>query len=422
MTFPTRSLSPLSVIFTILVVLLLGTGVARARQAPAAKSDAAKPSQVIRSGIDLVTSDVIVRDARGKFISDLKPVDFEVYEDGVRQEIVTFLMSHGGRIFGDPVAVVRRSEEGIVVPAPRPTGDRNGRVFLVFFDDLHLDVRSTPRLRDLFKKISRELIHDGDMFAIVSTGPSSLAIDFTYDRKRLDEAVKHMSGGGLRPSEILSVPQGQQGSPEVRHRAHVAFATAYDILDKMAAIRDRRKAVIYLSNGYDFDPFAETRGRQETERSPRPPDSNDQSQPKTNQFAFADLISQLSEVTRAANRANASIFTIDPRGLSAGPDLDEPVSMVEWNAHLRTSQDTLRVLAEQTGGVAAINRNDFTAALKRIDSETSDYYMIGYSSSNPDPLKRHRQITVRVKKPDLEVTHRREYSLKPPPDKVPRLK
>jgi VWFA-related protein len=134
------------------------------------------------------------------------------------------------------------------------------------------------------------------------------------------------------------------------------------------------------------------------------------------------LISELSEVTRAANRANASIFTIDPRGLSAGPDLDEPVSMVEWNAPLRTSQDTLRVLAEQTGGLAAINRNDFTEALKRIDSETSDYYMVGYSSSNPDPLKRHRQITVRVKKPDLEVAHRREYSLKPPPDKVPRVK
>jgi VWFA-related protein len=421
MTSPLRSLCHGPLGLSALAVVL-ATAAAGAQPRPADKPVPAQSGQVIRSRVDLVTSDVIVRDGKGKFVADLKPADFEVYEDGVRQEIVTFLMSHGGRIFGDPAAVAARTEEGIVVPMPRPTGETNGRIFLLFIDDLHLDARGTPRLRELFKKISRALIHEGDMFAIVSTGKSSIAIDFTYDRKRLDEAARRMSGEGLRPSEILSVPQGQQGSPEVRHYAHVAFATAYEILDKMAAIRDRRKAVIYLSNGYDFDPFAETRGRQESERNPRPPDSNDQSQPKTNQFAFADLISELSEVTRAANRANASIFTIDPRGLSAGPDLDEPVSMVEWNAHLRTTQDTLRVLAEQTGGFAAINRNDFTAVLKRIDSETSDYYLIGYSSSNPDPLKRQRQITVRVKKPGLEVTHRREYSLKPPPDQVPRRK
>jgi hypothetical protein len=70
--------------------------------------------------------------------------------------------------------------------------------------------------------------------------------------------------------------------------------------------------------------------------------------------------------------------------------------MMEWQAYVRTSQDSLRTIAELTGGYAAGNQNDFDKALKRIDAETSDYYMLGYYSSNPDPLRRTRQIEVKT--------------------------
>jgi hypothetical protein len=102
----------------------------------------------------------------------------------------------------------------------------------------------------------------------------------------------------------------------------------------------------------------------------------------------------------------------------AGGDIDEPVDPVEWEQHLRKSQDSLRVLAELTGGIAVVNTNDHTKALKRIDAETSDYYVLGYYSTNPDPTQRRRLIEIRLKKKDaegnnLEVLYRREYSLKP---------
>ena len=51
-------------------------------------------------------------------------------------------------------------------------------------------------MRELFKKISKQLVHEGDMFGIVSSGPSSIAIDMTYDKKRLDEAIKKITGAG----------------------------------------------------------------------------------------------------------------------------------------------------------------------------------------------------------------------------------
>jgi hypothetical protein len=72
------------------------------------------------------------------------------------------------------------------------------------------------------------------------------------------------------------------------------------------------------------------------------------------------------------------------------------------------------VLAEETGGIAVVNQNNFDKALKRIDAETSDYYVLGYYSTNPDPLKRTRKIEVKVTKPGLTVWSRTSYSLRQP--------
>ncbi len=67
------------------------------------------------------------------------------------------------------------------------------------------------------------------------------------------------------------------------------------------------------------------------------------------------------------------------------------------------------MLADETGGIAVVNQNDFDKALKRIDAETSDYYVLGYSSTNPDPLKRTRKIEVKVKRPEMRVISRTSY-------------
>jgi VWFA-related protein len=364
--------------------------------------------------VNLVTTDVIARDSRGQFVADLEKDDFEVYEDGVKQEIASLVLVHGGRVFNRQLAPPPPAPEGIILPPVRPTNDAAGRIFLLFVDDLHLDFRNTGRIRELFKKISKTLIHDGDMFGIVSTGPSSLAIDLTYDKKRLDEAIKRISGNALKPSDIIQGPESAEGPSEVRYRAHVAFSTAHDILRNLERIQNRRKAVIYVSNGYDFNPFPEMRlgedpifgGRYGEDREANRNDPSRQGQ----QFADADLARELAELTRAANRANASIYTIDPRGLVGGPDLDEQVDPVEWGNYIRKSQDSLRVMADLTGGIAVVNQNDFDKALKRIDAETSDYYVLGYYSSNPDPTRRTRRLEVKVKREGVDVWSRTSYS------------
>jgi VWFA-related protein len=385
---------------------------------PSTQTPTGKPTFVVK--IDLVTTDAIVRDSKGQFIADLTKDEFEVYEDGVKQDIISFNLVHGGRSYSLIAPPPPPQPEGIILPPARPTNDAAGRIFLLFVDDLHLDFRNTGRIRDLFKRIAKNLIHDGDMFGIVSTGPSSLAIDLTYDHKRLDEALKKIAGNGLKPSDIINGPEGSQGPSEVRYRAHVAFSTLMDILDKLEKVHNRRKAVIYVSEGYDFNPFPEARmgedpvfgGRFGQTREEAQQDPSTDLMKQGQQFADADLQRELAEVVRTANRANATVYSIDPRGLVGGPDLDENLDPVEWGNYIRKSQDSLRVLADETGGLAVVNQNDFDRALKRIDAETSDYYMLGYYSTNPDPLRRRRAIEVKVKRPNVEVKSRKAYTLK----------
>jgi len=400
------------------------------QQPPQAGSQAAKPDPqaagtqkpTFRVQIELVTTDVIVRDSKGQFVADVAKDEFEVYEDGVKQDVASFELNRGGRHTSLVAPPPAAAEEGILLPVSRPPSDVAGRILIFFIDDLHLEFRNTARIRKLLEDMQKMLIHDGDMFAIQTTGPSSVAVDLTYDKKRFADAIKRISGSELKPSEIINGPEGAEGPSEVRYRAHVAFSTVNDLLLTLDQVRNRRKALIYVSDGYDFNPFEQARmgedpngffegrtgvNRADTEADPW------QNQGK--QFADADLVRELADLTRTANRANVTMYTIDPRGLVGSPDLDEQVDPTEWNDYLHKSQDSLRVLAEQTGGIAVVNQNDFTKALQKIDADTSDYYMLGYYSKNPDPTKRYRAIDVKVTRPNMTVTARKGYQLKRPP-------
>jgi VWFA-related protein len=405
-------------------------------QSPATQAPGASGGQpTFRVQVDLVTNDVIVRDDKGNFIPDLKKDEFEIYEDGVKQDISSMTVVTGGRVTNLLAPPPPPPPEGIILPPSKPKNDVSGRIFLFFVDDLHLQFHNTGRLRELFKKISKELVHDGDMFGIVSSGPSSIAIDMTYDRSRLDEAIKKMTGNELKPSDIIQGPSGAEGPSEVRYRAHVAFSTVNDALTNLEKVHNRRKALVYVSDGYDFVPFQASRLGTMDPNSPfqqnsfaqmqnqmnqqnggsATPDAMTQQQQQNEEFADSDLARELADLTRSANRANVTMYTIDPRGLVGMSDIDEQVDPSQWNEFVRKSQDSLRVIAEETGGLAVVNQNDFSKALKRIDAETSDYYVLGYYSKNPDPTKRRRQIVVKVDRKGASAWFRKEYVLKPPP-------
>src|SRR5881396_2468107 len=249
--------SKLNGFWTVFLGMVAVAGLSAQTPAPPKPESQEKPTFTVQ--IDLVTNDVVVRDEKGNFVSDLNKDEFEIYEDGIRQDITSITVVTGGRVFNKLAAPPAPPPEGIIMPAKRVVNDISGRIFVFFVDDLHLRFDHTPRVRSLFQRISKELVHDGDMFGIVSSGPSSLSIDMTYDKLRLEEAIKKIAGNELSPTDILQGPSGSQGPSEVRYRAHVAFSTVNDILQNLEQVHNRRKALVYVSDGYDFNPFQESR-------------------------------------------------------------------------------------------------------------------------------------------------------------------
>jgi VWFA-related protein len=390
--------------------------------ATAAQAPPPQPAQpTFRSAVTHVTTDVIPRDSGGRFIPDLTKSDFTVLEDGVPQTIDSFALVHGGRTFNAIAAPPPPPPEGIVLPtAPRRQADTSGRVVMIFVDDLHVEPEMTPHVRKVVQDVVDTLLHDGDVVAMVSSGPSSIEIPPTYDRKQVAAAISRIRGVALTPNEMFKLLESSQGFGDVRQRAQLAFYTAYNILGSIEQVQNKRKAVLYISTGYDFDPFADSRKGKDRVMGGRFSEPTRFILDEENPYfrlpavtADIDLHAYMRELTLSANRANATIFTIDPRGLAGIVDAGQYLDQSEWRTFLQKTQSTLRYIAEETGGFAVVNDNDFVSALKRIDAETSDYYVLGFYSTNPDTSKRVRQLDVKVNRPDVTVAARRAYSLKP---------
>jgi hypothetical protein len=123
------------------------------------------------------------------------------------------------------------------------------------------------------------------------------------------------------------------------------------------------------------------------------------------------------DLVNDANRANATFYTIDPRGLAVfdlpiyrDPDevgLAQNVAVDQQS--LRRRHDAMADLAAGTDGIAVLNSNDLDGGLRRISEDLSSYYLLGYYSTNAKLDGRFRAITVRVKRPGVEVRARRGY-------------
>ncbi len=334
-----------------------------------------------------------------------------------------------------PSSATPVASEGLILPRSVPPTDASGRIFIIFIDDLHLLPGLTPKTKNVLEQIRDTLVKDNDLVGFVSSGYSSIATDIQYDyhHQRFNEAIKKTMGGGQTPDELIKAPDSDQGPAGVRYMAQVAFSTANDILQKAEKINNRRKSFIYVSSGYDFDPFKDSRlkyqqdlysipeknadGTPQTTQSTAAPNSDltDPFGKQGSQFAETDLVAELAELIREANRANVTFYTVDPRGLESMPDIGDTLTYEEWHDNLLETTNSLRVLGDQTGGFCICMTNDYKKPLARIDAETSDYYMIGYNSSNPDPLKYVRKIQIKITRPGVSAeNYRTEYALKRP--------
>ena len=134
-------------------------------------------------------------------------------------------------------------------------------------------------------------------------------------------------------------------------------------------------------------------------------------------LASIDHAQFLNDLIQDANRANATFYTIDPRGLAVFDtpihrDADEvglPLNVIDDMSSMRQRHDAMANLASGTDGAALMNSNDLDSGLRRIADDLSTYYLIGYYSSNAKLDGKYRSITVRVKRAGVNVRARRGY-------------
>jgi hypothetical protein len=207
--------------------------------------------------------------------------------------------------------------------AAGPAGAQPAARWLIIVDDLHLDFRNTGHLRTLLRTIAAELIHDGDQVALQSTGPSSVSVAWTHDRRVVDSVIRQIAGNSLKVSDILANTPGLTPTNEVNHRARLALSRVNEIIATLDPA-----AIIYISNGY-------------VDRSP--------------------------SLTRAGGRARMPVFALDPRVLPGAIVDMAGVDAASWNAYWVATRNSLRALSEPSGGFALEEGQDLAAALARIN-------------------------------------------------------
>jgi VWFA-related protein len=390
-----------------LTLAALSGGLLAAQQQPAPETptpQADQPPVSFRVEVNYVEVDAVVTDAQGMPISNLTKNDFEIYEDGKKQDVATFSLVN---------IPIERAERPLFASAPveadvQSNDHVEGRIYLIVLDDVHTDLTRTPRVKAAATRFIETNFGTNDLAAVVYTGRAGDGQDFTNNPRLLINAINKFNGRKLR-SGTLNRIEGARVNPgtgnlepgddiDQMDRAFRARSMANSIRklsEFMAGVRGRRKTMILIGEGVDFDIYQAVGQLGSTASS---------------------VLLDTHDAIAAATRGNVTIYTIDPRGLmNAESDLIEVSSTIgdaDGRAianEMRLSQDSLRVLADATGGFAAVNRNDLNGAFDRIVTENSSYYMLGFYSTNDRRNGRYRKLEVRVNRPGLRVRNRAGY-------------
>ena len=197
-------------------------------------------------------------------------------------------------------------------------------------------------------------------------------------------------------------------------RNQVSLSALESLVTHLGSLREGRKAVILVSEGYAAvlpaqlnDPIASMPGLGNPARNAQGLESVDD---RTAFFANIDIQNMLRPVYDAANRNNTAIYALDPRGLATGEfGITEGVGPQTDRQMLQSTMDSLRTLAEETDGRAIVNRNDLEAGLRQVVRDSSAYYLLGYNSTQTAPDGKFHEIKVKVTRPGVQVRARKGY-------------
>lgn len=382
------------------------------QQPPAAPAD----QPVFRAGVNFVRVDAIVTDRQGNPVTDLTQDDFEVIEDDKRQTIDTFRLvkidtqapvETPGRL------TTRQDEENAAA-------DEDARIFVFFLDEYHVRLGNSMAARKHLIDFVQTQLGPKDLVSVMYPLSPLDSVILTRDHRQLVNAIDRFQGRKFdyTPRNALEERYANQPTEVVeRIRRQVSLSALTGLSVKLGALREGRKAIVLVSEGYIAMLPPQLRGAMATMPGLGNPNRNNPLAGENNfqedraRFsAELDVQSELQRVFEEANRSNTAIYAVDPRGLSTGEfDIQDNVAGRASQDALRQTQNTLQVLAGETDGRAIINRNDLAVGMKQIVRDSSAYYLIGYNSTQSRSDGKFHPIKVRVRRPGVQVRARKGY-------------
>src|SRR4051795_3221128 len=392
------------------------------------------PQPTFRTEANYVRVDVFPTKS-GAPVGDLTRDDFEVLEERVPQTIEQFEhISIRGNLPQD-----LRAEPNTLEAGRQGAQNPRARVFVVFLDVNHVDVMGSHSIRQPLVDTLNRLIGADDVFAVMT--PEMSAKDLVFGRRTTtieNILAKYWAwGDGDRQSFDPQETQYQYCSPGSpahecpigppaddrgiadkmieRRREKVTLDALTDLVRYLRGVREERKAVIAISDGWRlFRQDSDLINRRTScttsipglvgvdprsgklSAKPQPTDLFNTANPDICerdrvQLGMLDDEAEFRSLLDEANGANTSFYPVDPRGLVV---FDEPIDKMRTglpapgsttitpptvdNARRRDRLTSLQTLAENTDGLAIVNSNNLAGGMKRIVDDLSSYYLLGY--------------------------------------------
>jgi len=392
----------------------------------------------------------------GAPVADLAQADFEVLENGVPQRVEQFeRVVIRGNLPQDLRAEPNTVRESLAMAAnPR------ARLFVVFLDTYHVDVAASHNIRTPLVDALDRLIGQDDLVAVMTPEMAASGVAFARKTTTIEGFLaRHWTWGErdrIMPPDpedeaygscYPNEPPGsectdQNGiAAEMIDRRHEkrTIDALEDLVRYLRGLREERKAVLAISNGWLlYRPDSRLARPLKCHGVPTAPQVG--IDPRTGRLTGRDVSTaaaprgtceqdrvtlssldddqQFRDLLGEANRANVSFYPVDPRGLATfdtplvrsdvpGPP-PPPVPPSVDGRMLAGRLTALRTLAEATDGLAIVDSNNLARGFKRIVDDLSSYYLLGYYSNAKLDGKFHA-ITVRVKRPGVQVRARRGY-------------
>lgn len=410
---------------------------------------------VIKVTSNLVSLDVIVKDKKGKPITDLKAEDFTVSENGVQQKIAFFDSTLGGLgVTGQSTDTVASSEQKPLSPTGFP---RN--IIALVLDGQSTELGNLKHVREGMLKYIRERVSASDSVALFSISSGlQLLQPFTHDKAALIAAVEkaYDSSTASKTSEARGLSENisalrdkiSAGPPgDTVASSPAAGAAGSAMAEKMIAQRMLEQYIQLrsaLSTQQTRPVLAALAAIAEGLRSV--PGKKTLVMFSQGFVATEALDWQVQSTIDIANRANVAVYIIDSTGLTGGTptsgalvassplagisgalDMEqrrraaagESVFDISRQEGLNRQQDLLYRISEDTGGHFLKNTNDIGAGLERIDTEIRSRYTLAYRSTDSNFDGSFRKVKIEVRRPDTNVLARAGYYAIPPSQIVP---